>query len=86
MPIVEMLEQSIAVVQQLGYGIRYEWLDGRGGGTCEFSGQKWIFIDIAQSPEDQLEQVIELLRSERKLDQLQLSRELRSLIDPRKAA
>ena len=86
MPIVELLEQCMTAAQQLGYAVRHEWLNSRGGGACEFSGKKWIFIDIAQSPEEQLDQVIELLRKDPQLDQLHLSSELRSLVDRRRAA
>ena len=46
---VELLEQACAIAEQLGYQTRQEWLGGTGGGTCEFGGRKWIFIDLALS-------------------------------------
>ena len=61
---VELLEQYCEIAQRLGYQIRHEWLGGTSGGACEFSGRKWIFIDFAISPEEQVEQVAEALRND----------------------
>jgi hypothetical protein len=61
---VELLEQAIAEAERLGYGVRHEWLGGNGGGACEFAGRKWIFIDLALSVMEQLDQVTEALRDE----------------------
>ena len=61
---VEMLEQALALARRAGYQVRQEWLGGRGGGGCEFNGQKWIFLDLALGPDDQLESVLDALRHE----------------------
>jgi hypothetical protein len=61
---VELLEKALAVAQSLGYGVRHEYLGGAGGGVCEFGARKWIFVDLALSADEQLEQVIEALRSD----------------------
>lgn len=53
---VDRLEQTLKLAEQLGYTIRQEWLGGRGGGPCEIRGQKVLFIDLALSPLEQLEQ------------------------------
>ncbi len=58
---VELLEQSCEVAEQLGYQTRQEWLGGTGGGACEFAGRKWIFVDLALSVFEQLEQVTDAL-------------------------
>jgi len=61
---VELLEQAIASAEKLGYSVRHEWLGGTGGGACEFAGRKWIFIDLALSVIEQLDQVTEALRQD----------------------
>lgn len=61
---VELLEQAIAAAEQLGYRVRHEWLGGAGGGACEFAGRKWIFVDLALSVIEQLDQVTEALRND----------------------
>lgn len=61
---VELLEQAIAAAEKLGYGVRHEWLGGTGGGACEFAGRKWIFVDLALSVIEQLDQVTEALRAD----------------------
>jgi hypothetical protein len=61
---VDLLEQALGAAEKLGYRIRQEWLGGSGGGGCEIKGQKWIFVDLALDPLDQLEQVAEVLRHE----------------------
>ena len=83
---VELLVECQEVAQRLGYAIRHEWLDGEAGGACEFGGKKWIFVDLAQSPDEQLEQVIEALRIEPQLCELSVSSALKSIITERKAA
>jgi hypothetical protein len=61
---VELLERAIATAQRVGYTVRHEWLGGTGGGACEFGGRKWIFIDLALSVIEQLDQVSEALRND----------------------
>ncbi|MBS0211515.1 MAG: hypothetical protein JSS27_21440 [Planctomycetes bacterium] len=54
---VELLKQACATAQELGYQLRYDKLDGLGG-ACTVRGQKLLFIDLEQSPADQLELVL----------------------------
>jgi len=67
---LDKLERAIAAVEQLGYRVRQDWLGGgsggggTGGGGCEIRGQKWLFLDLSQSPADQLDVVTEVLRRE----------------------
>jgi hypothetical protein len=61
---VELLERATAVAESLGYKIRHEYLAAGGGGACEFAGQKWIFLDLALSTEEQLDQMLDALRSD----------------------
>lgn len=83
---VEMLEQSLEVAQNLGYRIRHEWLGGSGGGACEFGGRKWLFVDLALSPDEQLEQVCRVLRGDVGIHLVNASPSLRHLLDLKRAA
>jgi hypothetical protein len=81
---VELLEQAIDAAQRLGYGVRHEWLGGSGGGACEFGGRKWIFVDLALSAAEQLDQVVAALESDPALARLELPRALSSLLAARR--
>jgi hypothetical protein len=83
---VQLREQALAVARQLGYCIREEWLEGSGGGQCEFAGRRWIFVDLAQSAGEQLEQIAEVLRSDPAIQSLALAPALRKLLGVRKTA
>ena len=83
---VEVLEQALAVAEELGYKIRHEWLGGNGGGACEFGGSKWIFIDLALNAVEQLDQVAEALRGDPVIHLVALSPPLRQVLDVRRAA
>jgi len=61
---VELLEEALLSAQRLGYRVRHEWLGGSGGGGCEIKGQKWLFVDLALGPSEQLEQVLDTLHRE----------------------
>ena len=58
---VELFEEAVGLAKRAGYQFRQEWLGGSGGGGCEIAGKKWIFLDLALPPEDQLDQVLETL-------------------------
>ena len=64
MSTIERIEQLIEMAQQLGYRIRHDYFGGTGGGKCEFGGQKWIFIDLALTSVEQLDQLHEALANE----------------------
>ena len=83
---VELLEQALCVAEQLGYKTRQEWLGGTGGGACEFAGTKWIFVDLALTAIEQLEQVTEALRNDPAIYVADLSPPMRRLLGIRKSA
>ena len=83
---VELFEQYARVAEQLGYQVRLEWLGGGAGGACEFGGRKWIFVDLAVSPEEQLEQVAEALRIDPGVHLLSLPRDVARGLGIQKAA
>ena len=86
MLMVELLEQALALAEQLGYRVRQDWLGGRSGGCCEIKGQKWIFLDLALSPFEQLEQVAEAVRESPDLLPISIAPDLQKALRVRKAA
>lgn len=60
---VELLERALRAAEQIGYRVRQDWLDGPGAG-CEIKGEKWLFLDLASSPLDQLDVVASVLARE----------------------
>lgn len=80
---VELLYAAIAVVERLGYEVRHENLGGHGGGLCELKGKKVLFVDLTQGPFEQLDVVLGALRSDPRSAELELPKELRTLLSPR---
>ena len=83
---VELLEQAMTAVRQLGYRIREECVGGNGGGSCVLRGQKWFFVDPTLDLPDQLELACEALRTDPAVGTLELPPELARLVDVRKSA
>jgi len=83
---VELLEQVLQVAGRLGYGVRHEWLGGQGCSTCEFGGRKWLFVDLAVSASEQLDQVAEALQKDPGIHLLDLNGAMQQLLDTRRAA
>lgn len=83
---IEMLEQVLSVAERLGYGVRHEWLGGQGCSACEFGGRKWLFVDLAVTAAEQLEQAVEALKSDPGVHLLRLDPPLQKLLEIRRAA
>jgi hypothetical protein len=83
---VEVLDEAVALAARCGFGVRQDWFGGVAGGACEFKGQQWIFIDLALTPYEQLEQVLDALREFANLPQSPRSPQLQALLEKRKAA
>ena len=83
---VEMRERMIRVAEELGYQVRQEWLGGTGGGLCEFGGRRHIFLDLALSAPEQLEQLGSALAQDPAIHSLNLPVPLRPLLGLRRAA
>ena len=79
---VELLQEGLHTAERLGYRIRHEWLGGSGGGACEIKGRKWLFVDLALGPLDQLEQVLDALRRDRAALTLPMAEALRQALQP----
>ncbi len=64
---VEQFDELIATATNAGYRIRYDNFGGTGGGVCQFGGARWLFVDLALSTEDRLEQLTVALENDRLL-------------------
>ena len=83
---VELFDEALGLAKRLGYQIRQEFLGGNGGGGCQIRGQKWMFVDLGQSGDDQLDRLIEALGAEPNVVDQPLSPNLRRLLERRSAA
>jgi hypothetical protein len=85
---VEALNQALETARRLGFKVRLEWLGGNGGGACEIRGEKWIFVDLANNAEEQLDCVLEALKQEadESVLPLPIQPDLQQLIERRKSA
>jgi hypothetical protein len=77
MSTIEQIEQLVHVAEQLGYRIRYDYFGGTGGGVCEFSGGKWLFLDLALNSAEQLEQLQGALANEPLLGTVDIAEEVK---------
>ncbi len=83
---VELMERAICVAREMGYGVRQEWMGGCGGGACEVGGRKWIFLDVALTTTEQLDQLTSALQSDPAIYHVPLPRELAEFMSIRKSA
>ena len=83
---VVLLAHALNLAERLGYVVRQEWLDGNRGGGCELRGRKFLFVDLAASPADQLEMVLGALRGELRAAELSMPQELRDVLRLRRSA
>ncbi len=78
---VDLLEQGIALLEKLGYQIRVEAELGRSM-ICRVKGKPMLVLDPEQSPREQLDIVLQGLRSETSITMLdQCSPALRSVLE-----
>lgn len=83
---VELLEEAIHVAERAGYKVRQEWMGGGGCGGCEIKGRKWVFLDLSLGPQDLLDVVVDVLRSDPTVASLPMPHQLRDLLQLRKTA
>jgi hypothetical protein len=83
---VEMRERMIRLAEDLGYTVRQEWLGGAGGGLCEFGGRRHIFLDLALSAVEQLDQIANALADDPAIHTVKLPVTMQPLFQQRRAA
>jgi len=77
-----LLSHATQLASELGYQIREEPLEGAGGGHCLIRGQKWLLLDLTQSREDQLRDVVDALRADPNLNLSDVPPELLGYLQP----
>jgi hypothetical protein len=82
---VELLQEALEAARGLGYDVRQDWLGGDGGGHCLVRGRRMLLLDVAQSPDEQLDVVADALRGEGSTT-LKVSRPLAERLKARAAA
>lgn len=60
---IDLLEEALQIAAKSGFEIRREWLSGATGGACRIGSQRVLFIDLSLTAAEQLEQVIDPLRT-----------------------
>jgi hypothetical protein len=83
---VDTLHAAIQFARNLGIQVREDWLDGASGGECEIAGQRWIFLDLSQSPQERLQVVASCLMARPLASQVEMPPELQPLLQVRSAA
>jgi len=86
MSTIEQIDQLVEVAQQLGYRVRYDYFGGTGGGVCEFSGNKWLFLDLALTSAEQLEQLLSSLANEPLLSTVQIDDRMKQELATKRVA
>lgn len=64
----QLLSHALDLSRRAGFQIREEALEGAGGGHCLIRGQKWLLLDLTQTHQEQLNDVLDALRCEPQLD------------------
>ena len=82
MHVVDVMEETLRLAKRIGYRIRQEWLGGSGGGGCEIHGRKFLFLDLSLGPDEQLDLVLEALKSDPDLAAADIPAKLRPLLSP----
>lgn len=85
MSTIQQIDQLVEIAQQLGYRIRYDYFGGTGGGVCEFSGNKWLFLDLALTSAEQLEHLQNTLANEPLLTTINITDEVKQDLSKRAA-
>jgi hypothetical protein len=83
---VELLEEAIDLAKRSGFVVREDWFGGAPAGACQFKGAQWLFLDLALSPREKLDEVMAALRSVPIPADVVASPQLRAMFAPRKAA
>ena len=60
---VDLISEAQQLAESIGFEVRREWLGERVGGACRL-GTRWVlFSDLSLSANEQLEQIVNALRS-----------------------
>jgi hypothetical protein len=83
---VDLLELSLDCASRLGYRLCEDAPGGSPSGVCELKGQKWLFLDPAQTPRERLQIVIDALAADPTVQSASLPPPLKRVVLTRRAA
>lgn len=83
---VELLEEAIDLAKRLGFVVREDWFGGAPAGACQLKGRRWLFVDLALSPREKLDEVVAVLRSVPIPPDSDVSPQLQAMLTTHKAA
>ncbi len=81
MDVEARLDALIRLAEQIGIDVRYETMDGNGGGLCVLRGRRVLFVDTSAEPEQRYERLVRALAPLPELDNLYIAPELREELD-----
>lgn len=77
----EQLQTLAALAERCEITVRFERLDGEGGGLCQIKGQDTLFIDSSADIATQLDRSVRALAGHDALDRCYIRPDLRALLD-----
>lgn len=83
---VDLYEATKKFAEGIGYQVREENLGGIGGGACEVAGRKCLFVDIAMSSVEQLDQIVTAISQDPVIYTVELPSEIEQLFSASRAA
>ena len=60
---VDLLEEALILAEKNGFLVRRQWLAEGLGGMCRIGEQRVLFVNLAESSEEQLDRTLKALRS-----------------------
>ena len=85
MNLEDRLSTLLRLAEQLGIHVRYEAMDGVGGGLCVLAKRRVLFVDTSAELEVRYERILGELADLTELDELYVVPEIREEIDARRA-
>ncbi len=77
----DQLRSLMALAERCGVALRFERLDGEGGGLCRVKGQDILFVDASADTATQLDQSAKALANHPAIEQCFVRPDLRAILD-----
>ena len=84
--LTQLFDEAVALLDAQGFVLRYEHLGGNGTGYCQMGERLLMVIDVAQSVDDQLQQLTCAIASQPIPSSVEPSSELLALVDQEREA
>ena len=77
----DQLGSLVALAERCGVALRFEQLDGEGGGLCRVKGRDVLFVDASADTATQLDQSARALANHPAIERCFVRPDLRALLD-----